>query len=91
MFKDGFLYKKVALDSLSCWGIEPTKEQLLKFAPSENNESTDLEWLSQLYGEQKKEQKKQTVTAEKGGKGGEGSSSSSSVNNFELYELVCFG
>ncbi|TXG49433.1 hypothetical protein EZV62_025308 [Acer yangbiense] len=91
MFKDGYLYKKVSMDSLSCWGVAPSEEELLKFAPSENNESTDLEWLSQLYGDEKKNQtKKQTVTVEKGGVKGEGSSSSSSVN-FELYELVCFG
>ncbi|KAL5735057.1 hypothetical protein ACOSP7_032918 [Xanthoceras sorbifolium] len=87
MFKDGYLYKKVSMDSLSCRGVAPSEEELLKFAPSENNESADLEWLSQLYGQEKK---RQTVTVEKGSVKGEGSSSSSSVN-FELYELVCFG
>ncbi|KAE8732383.1 Pectin lyase-like superfamily protein isoform 1 [Hibiscus syriacus] len=49
MLKDGYLYKKVSIDSLSCWGIMPTEEELLKFSNSDNNESDDLEWLSQLY------------------------------------------
>ncbi|XWS75210.1 hypothetical protein CRYUN_Cryun01aG0066000 [Craigia yunnanensis] len=46
LLKDGYLYKKVSLDSLSCWGVMPTEEELLKFSHSDNNESDDLEWLS---------------------------------------------
>ncbi|KAK9190118.1 hypothetical protein WN943_018719 [Citrus x changshan-huyou] len=88
MLKDGYLYKKVSIDSLSCWGVVPSEEELLKFQPSESNESADLEWLSQLYGERKK---KRTTIVGKGGDKGEGSSGSSLENSFELYELVCFG
>ncbi|KAJ4720705.1 Transcription elongation factor Spt5 [Melia azedarach] len=88
MLKDGYLYKKVSIDSLSCWGVVPSEEEVLKFQPSESNESADLEWLSQLYGGQKK---KRTITVDKGGDKGEGSSGSSLENSFELYELVCFG
>lgn len=86
--KDGYLYKKVAVDSLSCWGVEPSEEELLKFQPSEMNDAADLEWLSQLYGEQKK---KRTVKNDKGGGKGEGSSSSGLANGFDMYELVCYG
>nr|KJB73483.1 hypothetical protein B456_011G234600 [Gossypium raimondii] len=87
MLKDGYLYKKLSIDSLSCWGVMPTEEELLKFSHSDNNESDDLEWLSQLYGEKKK---KKTTTNEKGGEKGEGSSGFGLDDGFELYNLVCF-
>ncbi|KAL4388557.1 hypothetical protein GQ457_09G028400 [Hibiscus cannabinus] len=87
MIKDGYLYKKVSVDSLSCWGIVPTEEELLKFSNSDNNEADDLEWLSQLYGEKKK---KKTIANEKGGEKGEGSSGLGLDDSFELYNLVCF-
>ncbi|KAK8979255.1 hypothetical protein V6N11_000407 [Hibiscus sabdariffa] len=87
MLKDGYLYKRVSIDSLSCWGIMPTEEELLKFSNSDDNESDDLEWLSQLYGEKKK---KKTITNEKGGEKGEGSSGFGLEDGFELYNLVCF-
>uniref|UniRef100_A0A0A0LN22 KOW domain-containing protein n=1 Tax=Cucumis sativus TaxID=3659 RepID=A0A0A0LN22_CUCSA len=90
MLKDGYLYKKISLDSLSCWGVMPSEDELLKFKPSESNESNDLEWLSQLYGEKKKKKKK-VVTTEKGGGKGEGSSGSSSTSSFGDHNLVCFG
>ncbi|KAG7998445.1 hypothetical protein I3843_01G259300 [Carya illinoinensis] len=88
MFKGGYLFKKIPTDSLSCWGVEPSEEELLKFKPSVNTESDNLEWLSQLYGEQKK---KRIVRSDKGGGKGEGSSGSGDVNGFELYDFVCFG
>ncbi|XP_061363980.1 protein RNA-directed DNA methylation 3 [Gastrolobium bilobum] len=91
LLKDGYVFKKVSPDSLTLWGVVPTEEELLKFGPSENNESNDLEWLSQLYGDSKK---KRVTRADKGvGKGEKGESSSGSgvVNGFELYDLVCFG
>ncbi|KAJ0103247.1 hypothetical protein Patl1_06019 [Pistacia atlantica] len=88
MLKDGYLYKRVSIDSLNCWGVVPSEEELLKFMPSDRNESADLEWLSQLYGEKKK---KRTVPMDKGGSKGECSSGSSLGNSFELFELVCFG
>lgn len=85
---DGYLYKKVSFDSLSYWGVQPSEEELLKFQHSDSTESADLEWLSQLYGEQRK---KRVIAVNKGGDKGEGSSRSSLLNNYELYELVCFG
>ncbi|XVE99222.1 hypothetical protein REPUB_Repub03eG0178900 [Reevesia pubescens] len=88
MLKDGYLYKRVSIDSLSCWGVMPTEEELLKFSHSDNIESDDLEWLSQLYGEKKR---KKTITNDKGGEKGEGASGSGMDNGFELYNLVCFG
>ena len=63
MLKDGYLYKKVSIDSLSCAGVVPSEEELLKFKSSEKNEADDLEWLSQLYGDWKK---KRTIRIDKG-------------------------
>lgn len=89
MLKDGYLYKKASIDSLSCWDVTPSEEELLKFTSSNTDESVDLEWLSQLYGERK--QKRIPPQSDKGGGKGEGSSSCSMLNGFELYDLVCFG
>ncbi|XP_021745367.1 protein RNA-directed DNA methylation 3-like isoform X2 [Chenopodium quinoa] len=92
MLKDGFLYKKVSIDSLSFWGINPTQDELQKFTISSNDDSGNLEWLSQLYGEPKK---KSIVNIDKGGgKGGgkgEGSSGSHEQSSFEVHDLVHFG
>ena len=66
----------------------PSEEELLKFKSSENNETDDLEWLTQLYGERKK---KRVIRSDKGGGKGEGSSGSSGANSFDLHDLVCFG
>uniref|UniRef100_M4CZ23 KOW domain-containing protein n=1 Tax=Brassica campestris TaxID=3711 RepID=M4CZ23_BRACM len=103
MLKDGFLYKKVSLDSLTSCGVKPSKEEILKFAPLEEKETGDVEWISEIYGEEKK---KKSIPAGKGvekgegsggGKGegsgggkGEGSSESKSESSHELYNLVCF-
>jgi hypothetical protein len=87
LLKDGFLYKKVSPDSLSFWGVVPTEEELLKFGSSENNESNDMEWLSNIYGDTKK---KRVTIADKGDGKGEGSSASGAGNDFELYALVRF-
>uniref|UniRef100_J3M8P4 KOW domain-containing protein n=1 Tax=Oryza brachyantha TaxID=4533 RepID=J3M8P4_ORYBR len=56
MFKDGFLYKRVALSSLIYWGIQPTEAELLKFSssPSNTNSTDDLEWVSSMYGRKKR-------------------------------------
>ncbi|VFQ83649.1 unnamed protein product [Cuscuta campestris] len=91
MLKEGYLYKKMSVDSLCLWGVMPTETELLKFEPPKKDEPLDTEWLSQLYGERKK---KQTIKNDKGtGKGGEKAegSSSSSNNNFEVDDLVFFG
>lgn len=103
MLKDGFLYKKVSLDSLTSCGVKPSKEEMLKFTPLEEKETGDVEWISEIYGEEKK--KKSIPTGKGGGKGegsgggkgegsglekGEGSSESQSESSHELYNLVCF-
>lgn len=87
MLKDGYIYKKLSPDSLNLWGVVPTEEEQMKFGHSENNESNDLEWLSQIYGDKKK---KRVIRADKGDGKGESSSGSGVVNGFELYDLVCF-
>ncbi|KAJ9175488.1 hypothetical protein P3X46_014038 [Hevea brasiliensis] len=88
MLKDGYLYKRVSVDSLSCWGVTPPEEELVKFQPSENNESDNSEWLKQIYGSPKK---KRIIGNGKGADKGESSSGSGAHNSFELYDLVCFG
>ncbi|CAN0825916.1 Protein RNA-directed DNA methylation 3 [Linum grandiflorum] len=87
MFKDGFLYKKVSLDSLNCWTVMPSKEELLKFESSENNQSGNIEWLTQIYGAKKK---KKVIRNEKVGEKGESSSGTGSQATFDIYDFVCF-
>ena len=92
MLKDGYLYKKIAMDSLSFWGIVPTEDELLKFEPAKKDESTDVQWLTQLFGEKKKKEVKRIKPDKgKGGGKGEGSSSANAENDFELHDLVFFG
>lgn len=88
MLKDGYLYKKVSVDSLNCWGVKPTEDELLKFEPSKNDESNDCEFLSLLYGEKKK---KRHVVSGKGSCKGDSSSSFGLENKFEVHDLVFFG
>ncbi|XP_048139960.1 protein RNA-directed DNA methylation 3 isoform X2 [Rhodamnia argentea] len=88
MLNDGYLYKRMSFEALSFWSVMPSEEELLKFQPSENNESGDVEWLSQLYGDKKR---KRTVERDKGGEKGDGSASSNSAKKYELYELVSCG
>ncbi|VAH20895.1 unnamed protein product [Triticum turgidum subsp. durum] len=56
MFKDGFLYKRVALSSLIYWGIQPTDTEILKFSssPSIKSSADDMDWVSGIYGHHKK-------------------------------------
>lgn len=84
MLKDGYFFKRAALDSLTLWGVVPSEEELLKFQPSDNGESGDLEWLSHLYGEQ---MKKRSMQFDKGGEKGEGSSK----KEYNMYDLVGTG
>lgn len=90
MLKDGYLYKKISIDSLSFWGVVPTDDELLKFEPAKKDGSTDEQWLSQLFGEKKKKEVKQMKPGKGGGKS-EGSSSAIPENNFELHDLVFIG
>ncbi|KAI3458924.1 hypothetical protein Pfo_015587 [Paulownia fortunei] len=90
MLKDGYLYKKISIDSLSFWGIMPTEDELLKFEPSKKDESTDVQWLSQLFGAKKKKEV-ENIKQDKGGGKSEGSSSACVGNNFEVHDLVFFG
>ncbi|PSR92989.1 Protein RNA-directed DNA methylation like [Actinidia chinensis var. chinensis] len=96
--KDGYLYKKVSLDSLSLWSVMPSEDELLKFEPAQKDESDCQEWLKQLFGEPIK---KPSMNCDKGsgkgeggkGEGGKGASSSSSskASSFEVHDLVLFG
>ncbi|KAH9617774.1 hypothetical protein KSS87_011811 [Heliosperma pusillum] len=94
MLKDGFLFKKVSIDSLAFWDVNPTEDELQKFIPPCHDESDNVEWLSQLYGEKKKCDVKIISKGDvKGGKGGkgEGSSGSNEQSGFEVHDLVLFG
>lgn len=90
MLKDGYLYKKVSIDSLSYWGTMPTEDELLKFEPAKKDESTDVQWLNQLFGEKKKEEV-EVFKWDKGDGKSKGSSSSCVGNNFEVHDLVFIG
>jgi len=56
MFKDGFLYKRVAISSLIYWGIQPTDTEILKFSsiPSTKSSADDMDWVSSVYGHKKR-------------------------------------
>nr|XP_043631460.1 protein RNA-directed DNA methylation 3 isoform X2 [Erigeron canadensis] len=86
--KDGYLFKKVPLDSLSFWDVRPTEAELIKFSHANKEESNDVEWLTGLFGERKK--KKPSISNNKGGKG-EGSSSTDLESSFEVHDLVFHG
>ncbi|KAL8247566.1 hypothetical protein R6Q59_008782 [Mikania micrantha] len=87
--KDGYLYKKVPLESLSLWDVRPSEAERMKFTPANKEESNDVEWLSGLFGERKK--KKPTVSNSNTGGKGEGSSTSTLESSFEVPDLVLHG
>ncbi|KAF5208199.1 Transcription elongation factor spt5, partial [Thalictrum thalictroides] len=87
--KDGYLYKKVSIESISYVDVVPSADELLKFKPYKKDASDDAEWLSHLYGEQKK---KRSSECSKGtDKGLEGTSETKKGNDFKLHDLVSFG
>ncbi|KAK9127542.1 hypothetical protein Syun_016339 [Stephania yunnanensis] len=65
--KDGYLYKKISVQSLKYLTELPSAEELEKFNPSNEDKSEDMEWLSQLYGEKRK--KCSSESSERTGKG----------------------
>ncbi|KAM7526857.1 hypothetical protein LguiA_016759 [Lonicera macranthoides] len=83
-FKDGYLYKKVPIDSLIFWGLTLSEDEMLRFEPSVNDECKDLEWLSLLYGD-----KKAVCTTMNDNEGGQ--EEGSARRGFEVNDLVLFG
>uniref|UniRef100_A0A452ZHJ1 Uncharacterized protein n=1 Tax=Aegilops tauschii subsp. strangulata TaxID=200361 RepID=A0A452ZHJ1_AEGTS len=108
MFKDGFLYKRVALSSLIYWGIQPTDTEILKFSssPSIKSSADDMDWVSGIYGHNKKrnvprepDMKKSASSKDKSSKASNLKGSTSTENcddddddaQFNLHDLVTFG
>lgn len=87
MLKDGYLYKKVSLDSLRCCFVQPSEDDLLKFKNSTNQDHGDREWLSELFGEQEKGlvKKNDIFNME-----GEDSLNSSMVDVSKVHDIVLF-
>ncbi|KAI5680813.1 hypothetical protein M9H77_02040 [Catharanthus roseus] len=54
MFKDGFLYKTVAMKSISTLNIQPTFDELEKFRQPTENGDGDMASLSTLFANRKK-------------------------------------
>ncbi|KAF9618156.1 hypothetical protein IFM89_000559, partial [Coptis chinensis] len=88
-FKDGYLYKKVSIESISYVDVVPSTDELLKFKPYKKDTSDDAEWLSHLYGEQWK--KRLSECSNGATKGSEGTSGSKKGDQFQLHDLVFFG
>lgn len=86
MLKDGYLYKKVPINSLSC-SVLPSEDELLKFEPPKDEDLNDLDWLSQLYGEQ---EGKVMIRSDKCDGQGEVLSSDSMENGFKVHDMVFF-
>ncbi|RLN30535.1 hypothetical protein C2845_PM05G32910 [Panicum miliaceum] len=102
MFKDGFLYKRVALSSLIYWGIQPTETELLKFSSSPINRASadDLDWVSSIYGPKKRnipaepDIKSPSSSKMKSSKTSKASTSTEYFDDndeFNLHDLVLFG
>ncbi|ONK75729.1 uncharacterized protein A4U43_C03F19930 [Asparagus officinalis] len=82
MLKDGYLYKKVSIASIVYWGVEPSKDELLKFTEMSKPEEEDVSWLSSVYNVRKKI---------KPSKDSDLKGSSEKGNSFNLHDLVLFG
>lgn len=88
MFKNGYLYKKVSIASLSCWEIKPSADEIQKFMFADDT-SEDSEWLSVLYGGQRKPHSEMAdnVMSE----ALESASETKDGSSYELHDLVLFG
>ncbi|XP_008794002.2 protein RNA-directed DNA methylation 3 [Phoenix dactylifera] len=82
MLKDGFLYKRVSIGSVICWGVQPSDMELLKFSSVGKDGDEHLNWVSSVYHGRNKmrptEAADQQVLAKKG-------------NGFNLHDFVLFG
>ncbi|XP_068653515.1 protein RNA-directed DNA methylation 3 isoform X2 [Aristolochia californica] len=84
MLKEGFLYKKVSLGSLSYWDIEPSADEEQRFK-MKTGISDDLDWLSELYEGQGK------VYPVSRDERKDGISGTKNKCSFELHDFVLFG
>ncbi|KAJ4971936.1 hypothetical protein NE237_005035 [Protea cynaroides] len=89
MLKDGYVYKRVSIESLNCWGVVPSADELQRFEASEEDQSNDTEWLLGLYGEGRR---KSSQKSDKGKTNvSKGKSGTVQGSGFELHNLVFFG
>lgn len=81
------------IDFLSFLGVNPSENELQKFITPSNNVFDIVEWLSKLYGEQKKKSyvKKMDKGVEKDSGKREVSSGSHEQSSFEVIDLIHFG
>lgn len=86
MFKDGYLYKKVSIDSLSS-GLIPSKDEVMKFDPPIDEDFTDVKWLSDLYNEQGEQI---VVYNDKFGDETDELLSDGIENGFKIHDMVFF-
>ncbi|KAJ4978364.1 hypothetical protein NE237_009144 [Protea cynaroides] len=90
MLKDGYLYKRVAIESLNCWGVVPSADELRRFEASKEQQSDDnMEWLSGLYGGGGRKR----IMEVKKGKSSvfKDTSKTKQGSGFEVHNLVFFG
>ncbi|KAF3790490.1 RNA-directed DNA methylation 3 protein [Nymphaea thermarum] len=64
--KDGFLYKKVRLESLNCWDVRPSDIEHEQFKDSKRVSTKDDLWLSKLYGEKRNNKSKEVNKVDNG-------------------------
>ena len=82
MLKDGYLYKKVSITSIIYWGVQPSKDELLKFTEMSKAEEEDVSWLSSVYNMRRKMKSSEASDLQGTSEHGKG---------FNLYDLVLFG
>uniref|UniRef100_A0A1D1Y2K9 Putative transcription elongation factor SPT5 1 n=1 Tax=Anthurium amnicola TaxID=1678845 RepID=A0A1D1Y2K9_9ARAE len=80
MLKDGYLYKKVSISSLNCFGAEPSSTELVKFEPAKQDEPQVAEYIAHLCGGDKRNNL-ETLDNSLEDKG----------NAFKPHDLVFFG
>jgi hypothetical protein len=90
MLKDGYLFKRVALNSLIYWGVEPTDSERVKFSPPsrDGREVDPDEWVSDLYDRRGKKKKSRASTS------ADLKASTSELMDdcaFGIHDLVLFG
>ncbi|KAL5976630.1 hypothetical protein ACLOJK_020963 [Asimina triloba] len=87
MLKNGYLHKKLAFGSLTCWEVQPLPEEKEKFKVVDDL-SENSDWLSGIY---RGRRKTHPGSAGKGmGETSEGISETDG-DSFELHDLVMFG
>lgn len=85
MLKEGYLYKKLSITSISWLAVQPSENEIAKFSAAKMDNAEDLNWLSLVYGEQKR------IRVAESENDIENKGESGSRNGYEVHDIVLFG